>query len=279
MIGVTGLVVALLVAIHRFIGEAKFLAVMPRSLWLSGAGGAAVAYVFVYLLPRIGAEQSTFQKLDGEAFLNHVSLLAMTWLVVFYGLELMVQKDREEREEEGLDDTSSGVFWVHIGAFALYNGLIGYLLIQRYEYGLKSMLFYGAAIALHFVSNDFGLHDEHERNYDRYGRWLLTAAIVAGWALGLAVPLPEAATAALFAGGIVLNVLKEELPEKRESSFLPFVAGGLGFSALLRLHDHELSGLQARPPTVGHPGKPCRIPKPDIHSADAGGVGAPIPVI
>lgn len=237
MLLVTGLVVAVLVAIHLFIGSAKFLGVMPRSLWLSGAGGAAVAYVFVYLLPRLGAEQVAFQRMAGPAFLkNHVWLLAMAGLVVFYGLELLVQKNREEREEEGLEDTSAGVFWVHIGVFALYNALIGYLLIQRYGYGLKSMLFYGAAIALHFVSNDFGLHDEHEKNYDRYGRWLLAAALIVGWALGLAIPLPPAATAALFAllaGGIVLNVLKEELPEKRESSFLPFCAGVLGFTGLL----------------------------------------------
>lgn len=237
MMLVTGPVVAVLVVIHLFIGKAKFLGAMPRSLWLSGAGGAAVAYVFVYLLPRIAAEQVAFQKMAGPAFLkNHVWLLAMAGLVIFYGLELMVQKDREQREEAGFDDTSAGVFWVHFGTFALYNALIGYLLIQRYDYGLKSMLFYGGAIALHFVSNDFGLHDEHERNYDRYGRWLLAAAIVAGWALGLVMPLPKTATAALFAllaGGIVLNVLKEELPEKRESSFLPFVVGMLAFTGLL----------------------------------------------
>lgn len=159
----------------------------------------------------------------------------MAGLVVFYGLELLVQRDREEREDEGRADSSAGVFWVHIGAFALYNLLIGLLLAQRYGYGVRAFLFYAVAIALHFLSNDFGLREEHEEQYERRGRWLLSAALGAGWAVGLLAHLPKAAAAAFafLAGGIVLNVLKEELPEKRESSFLPFLGGIAGFSALL----------------------------------------------
>lgn len=237
MLVATGVAAALLVVIHLFIGKLKFLNVMPRSLWLSFAGGCAVAYVFAYLLPRIAGEQANLLGLPGAGLVrNPVWLIAMAGLVAFYGLELMVQRNREEREAEGLDDTSEGVFWVHIGAFALYNALIGYLLIQRYEYGPRSLALYAGAIALHFISNDFGLRDEHEEKYDARGRWLISAALIGGWLTGLVLPLPKVTTAAVFAflaGGIVLNVLKEELPEKRESSFLPFVGGAVAFSALL----------------------------------------------
>ncbi len=38
---------------------------------------------------------------------------------------------------------------------------------------------------------------------------------------------------ALLGGGIILNVLKEELPEQRESRFWAFALGGLGYAALL----------------------------------------------
>lgn len=85
-------------------------------------------------------------------------------------------------------------------------------------------------------SNDFGLRNEHEEKFEAMGRSLLSPAIVAGWLLGLMVPMPKWLTAVAFAflaGGIVLNVLKEELPEKRESSFLPFLTGVVGFSGLL----------------------------------------------
>jgi hypothetical protein len=40
---------------------------------------------------------------------------------------------------------------------------------------------------------------------------------------------------AFLAGGIVLNVIKEELPEERESRFPAFVVGTGGYAVLLLL--------------------------------------------
>ncbi|MEV9640824.1 hypothetical protein ABZ756_08985 [Mammaliicoccus sciuri] len=40
---------------------------------------------------------------------------------------------------------------------------------------------------------------------------------------------------AFLAGGIVLNVMKEELPEERESSFPAFFIGMIGYTDLLLL--------------------------------------------
>jgi hypothetical protein len=38
---------------------------------------------------------------------------------------------------------------------------------------------------------------------------------------------------AFLAGGVILNVLKEELPEERQSRYLPFAAGAAVYAALL----------------------------------------------
>ena len=59
-----------------------------------------------------------------------------------------------------------------------------------------------------------------------------------GALLGLLIGLPEPAIVAVIAflgGSIVLNVLKEELPEERESRFGAFLAGAGGYAALLIL--------------------------------------------
>jgi hypothetical protein len=56
------------------------------------------------------------------------------------------------------------------------------------------------------------------------------------WVLGQFVGIHELGTSALFAvlaGGIVLNVMKEELPEERESRFSAFAAGVAGYAAIL----------------------------------------------
>ena len=63
--------------------------------------------------------------------------------------------------------------------------------------------------------------------------WL--SAIIAGWAVGAATEISEAAITVLFAflaGGVIFNVLKEELPE-RKSRFWAFAVGVGVYSALL----------------------------------------------
>jgi zinc transporter ZupT len=59
---------------------------------------------------------------------------------------------------------------------------------------------------------------------------------VLGWAVGAVTTISEFAIGFLFAflaGGVVLNVLKEELPEERQSRFAPFALGAAGYGALL----------------------------------------------
>jgi zinc transporter ZupT len=91
-------------------------------------------------------------------------------------------------------------------------------------------------MALHFIVNDFGLRENHKHIYDYIGRWILAAAVIVGWAIGSGTQIGETAIAVLFAflaGGIVLNVLKEELPEERESRFWAFGLGVAVYSVLL----------------------------------------------
>jgi zinc transporter ZupT len=91
-------------------------------------------------------------------------------------------------------------------------------------------------MGVHFVVNDYGLRRDHKVAYDRMGRWLLAAAVLAGWVVGLSLEVSEAALAVLFAflaGGVIMNVLKEELPEQRESRFWSFALGAALYSVVL----------------------------------------------
>ncbi|MEL7242161.1 MAG: hypothetical protein AAFY21_06600 [Cyanobacteria bacterium J06641_2] len=224
---------------HLFSGLLRFVQV-PRSRWLSGAGGVSVAYVFVHILPELSEHQVVLEEAQ-QGFIsyleNHVYLLALLGLTVFYGLEKMASESRESQEQAGKGDvTTQGVFWVHIASFAIYNALIGYLLMHREKPDMENLFLYSLAMALHFIVNDFGLRENHKHVYDRIGRWILAAAIIVGWVIGSGTQIEEPAIAVLFAfiaGGIVLNVLKEELPEERESRFWAFGLGAVIYSALL----------------------------------------------
>lgn len=217
---------------------------VPRSGWLSAAGGTALAYVFVHLLPELAEIQAAVDESGVLAgFDRHVYLVALIGVATFYVLE---QLARRSREGPGSGPTathgtppgsgSRTVGWIHLGSYALYNAMIGYVLVERHHTADASLWLFTLAIGVHFVVNDQGLRDHHGALYHRVGRWFVSTAVLAGWALGQLVDLGEAALGlplAFVAGGIVLNVLKEELPGERDSRLLPFLAAAAGYTAIL----------------------------------------------
>lgn len=208
-----------------------------RSRWLSIAGGVAVAYVFVHLLPALAQSQRVMENSEWTllGYLeSHAYMLAMLGLLGFYGLERLIKAHRERLPEHA--DTHEGVFWLHVSSFAFYNGLIGYLLVHGNPQQAETLGWYTVAMGLHFLVNDFGLERAHRDMFRKSGRWILAAAPIGGWSLGMLTEISELAVSglgALIAGGILLNVLKEELPQEREGHFGAFLLGALGYSALL----------------------------------------------
>lgn len=230
------------VLIHLFSKRLKLLKVLPRSRFLSIAGGISVAYVFLHLLPELGIFQDELQgELENGSlqFLeNHIYLLAMSGLAIFYALEHSVKTSKRKNKHLKEPKAATGVFWVHIISFALYNGVIGYLLVREEYRDMWGMCLFFIAMGVHFITNDKGLRATHPKDYDRYGRWLLAAAILIGWGIGAVTEVHEwiiSVLTALLAGGVILNVLKEELPEDRESSLLAFCTGLISYSSLLLL--------------------------------------------
>ena len=230
-LALSGFAALVLAAVHLVSPGLVFLDRTPRSIWLSIAGGVSVAYVFVHLLPELARlQREHFGELAVEAF---IYLFALAGLVAYYGLEQLAKRHGGGHGRS----TPAGVFWLHLGSFALYNFLIGYLLDEQARHeGMSGMTLYAGAMALHFVVNDRALYRHHGALYTRQGRWVLSAAVLAGWAAGLWIEIAlewVAALIALLAGSVVLNVIKEELPQERESRFWAFVLGAGAYAALL----------------------------------------------
>ena len=231
---------AVLAVVHLFAGKLRFLEGIPRSRWLSASSGVSVAYVFVHLLPELSERQEALREAaEGVVpFIErHVYLVALLGLAVFYGLELLARRSRTHTCDAcGEDGTSDAVFSLHTASYATYNALIGYVLVHGIEKSSESLVLFTIAIALHFVVNDYGLREHHKDAYTEIGRWVLAAALLLGWLVGVATEISEAAIAVLLAflaGGVVLNVLKEELPEERKSRFSAFAIGATAYAALL----------------------------------------------
>jgi zinc transporter ZupT len=234
-----------LAAVHLFAPRLRFLTLVPRTSWLSAAGGVSVAYVFVHLLPELAEGQAAIEGEQAgpapplEFLEHHVYLVALIGLGVFYGVEKHSLSSRRRNSQQSAEDrTSDDAFWLGIASFAVYNALIGYLLLHSELEELTQLTLYTVAIGVHFVINDVALREHHCDVYRRVGRWLISGAVLVGWIVGIATDISERALAlivAFIAGGIVLNVLKEELPRERLAQFWPFAAGALAYTVLLQL--------------------------------------------
>ncbi|RJY08969.1 hypothetical protein [Aurantiacibacter aquimixticola] len=238
---ITGAMALAFAAIHIFVGRLHFLSVTPRSRWLSFAGGVAVGYIFLHVLPELAAHQREFAEEMGVDRITAESVvysLALAGLATFYGLERLVQRGGEAGDAKRMQ---RHVLYLHTVSYGALNLLIGYLLLQGEEEGAWGLALYFTAMSLHFVTADFGMREDNRAAYDRIGRWIITACVIAGWLLGLVLDLSKTLIGCLFAflaGGIVLNVLKEELPEERQSAFLPFLFGTLLYAALVIAERH-----------------------------------------
>jgi hypothetical protein len=217
-----------------------------RNVWLSTAGGISIAYVFVHILPELAHHQHTFAPHTGPlSFLDtserDVYLAALLGLVTFYGLELWARSSASRRAtRDGVRRPSSRTFWLQLALYATFNVIIGYLLLDREETGILNLLTYAVAMAMHFVVADQGLREQFYPAYDSSGRWILALAPILGWAMGVYIDVPRPAVSALFAflaGAIILNVLKHELPEERQSRFFAFALGAGLYAAILLATD------------------------------------------
>ena len=232
---------AVLAVVHLLAGHLRFLAGTPRSVWLSAAGGVSVAYVFLHLLPELASGQDEVEPGGAGVvgFLeHHVYIVALLGLALFYGVDRYSLASRRSRHRElGEDKTGAGAFWLSTASFAVYNVVVGYVLVREETETATSLVLFATALGVHFVINDFGLREHHKEDYDHVARWVFAAAVLAGWMIGSLTEVPGAALAliiAVLAGGFILNVFKEELPGERQARFVPFVAGLVAYSALLQ---------------------------------------------
>lgn len=165
MVLVAGLFGAGLAIVHLLAGRLRFLEGIPRSRWLTLAGGISVAYVFIHVFPELEQAQQAISSAGGASFAfleQHAYLIALGGLTLFYGLERLVKRAQWQHSQtpgpgEGESTTGAGVFWLHMTSFAVYNALVGYLLLHREEQSLRGLFFFFAAMVFHIVVNDFGL--------------------------------------------------------------------------------------------------------------------------
>lgn len=235
-------------ALHLLAPRIRALPFVPERATASFAGGIAVAYVFLHLLPELSEGDERLGEVLGEEGERspllglEIFLVALVGFTLFYGLERWADRHhpRPHTGAAGPDEPPPQVFAVHLGAFALYNAVIGYSLPLNWRSSAAFAVLFTLAIGLHFVLSDRGLEEHYGERFDRWPpRLLLAGALLAGWAAA-ALFAPTSGTVvslliAFLAGSVLLNVFKEELPSGGRSHFGWFVGGLVLYAVLLVL--------------------------------------------
>jgi len=229
--------VGILVLIHLLAYKLESLP-LAKEKWLSFGGGVSVSFVFIHLLPNLHDWQI---KIESDNLIptpiknQYIWVLILAGLLAFYTLEKAIfwYKEKKVSPEQAVSD---GLYYWHLGIFSLYNILFGYLFFQNEGVAdlLQPLIF--VAIAFHFITNDYALQQHHEKDYLYSGRWVMACAVIIGAVIGYFYSMPEeilASALAFLGGGIIMNILKEEMHEGKENHLGSFLIGAVIFSGLL----------------------------------------------
>jgi len=171
---------------------------------------------------------------------HHVYILAMVGLTVFFWVETTSRSSRRRsRHSDASESTGNGAFWFSIISFMVLNASIGYAIASPGDEAVEPLWLFVVAMGLHFLANDCSLLEHHGKRYERFGRWLLIGGLLAGWFIGSAprFEIPPEALAlvlAFIAGGTILNILRNELPDTdRSADVAAFALGASAYAVLV----------------------------------------------
>ncbi|MGK7379102.1 hypothetical protein ACSFXN_14835 [Planococcus sp. 1R117A] len=229
--------------VHIFTDAIKYLEKRMTDRLMSLVSGGSIAYVFLHLVPELTHYKDVAQEAHLNTWLEGIDyvtyMAALLGIAVFYGINQLSEKsERENRRKENLTRPSTAVFVLEISAFALYSGLIGYLIQELSGDSIAAYAIYFIVFSFHFIAKNRNLYLTHEELYTRIGRWILAASVLVGWILYETTHASELTLAFLssfLTGGIVLNILNDELPEERKSSFPAFLFGMVFIAVLLQI--------------------------------------------
>lgn len=233
--------VLLLVFVAAFVGRLSFA---HEARWTTIGAGVAISYVFLDILPHLASKQDTLRDALGtgiSGFLEHHSyLVALAGFLLYIGLlrEAGSADDRTSPESSAARNRTTNVL---MGALALYYFLIGYLVGEQPAHRYEPVVIFAVAMAIHMLGVNHTVRDFDPRRYDRLFGYVLGAAILAGWLLGVVTDVPDTLFALAFSflvGAIIIVAFFIELRVVESSTdYWRLVAGSAGFSALLLIYE------------------------------------------
>lgn len=186
-------------------------------------GGLAIGYVFYHLLPELDRAN--------EYLGRRIFMVALLSFMTYYGLTSLLA--RRQFATAGKD--TPHLFQLKLAQLCIYNWLIVYGIPGEVAESHARAVFIAVALGRHLLQTDYNLGLEHPEPLDRYGRYVLALAPIAGWLTVVVQQQTSEATndvfVALLAGALLYNIFSEELPEPGKGGFVWFAGGAIFFVA------------------------------------------------
>lgn len=210
--------------------------------WKAAAGGVAISYAFLVVLPKLASAQNALEKTAGtgvQGFLAHHSyVVALFGLTCYYSLDVVVDRLMLLPDRRVWRPAITALTVIHVGSLSGYYFLVGYLLGSDYSRDLPTLALFTVAMLVHFLALDDTLDAKYGKIYDRVLRWLFVVATLGGTVLARITDLSFVTLAllnSLFAGILIIATIKEKVPSGSRARVWPFVAGAAINAALLLL--------------------------------------------
>lgn len=235
----TGLLLLLLVSHYLCSYLKRIPGVSPEKI-ISFAGGVAVAYVFLHMLPDLVETRDKIHDLLSMVTVMTpfkdfgVFIIALIGFEVFYLLERFTSEADLDSQQ-----TERRHYWLNLWMYFIYNFTITYTMIIRIRTGPMYAVLFALAMALHFVLTDNRFKRYFPNFFDARSHIYLLTALLLGYVGAIIFPANVYAFAILTAflsGAVLYNSFAEEIALDRQTSMTSFFLGtGVMASFLLLL--------------------------------------------
>lgn len=232
--------VLFLVAVHLVAGSVDRWRGRKAEIFLSAASGVTVAYVVMQLLPSLSRSDAILRPLASQIlpfFERHGYFLAVLGIVVFYANSNQIAASRtESRLSGGADRADRRSFITSMVVMVAFNMMVAYSLADPEDPQVQPIVLFVVAMGLYYLVADATLHSNYQDDYRLYGRWILSAALLLGWAMGTYVTIDAFALStfvAFFSGGVLANTLGSSLRPGPGARVWAFSVGAVAYGVLL----------------------------------------------
>lgn len=206
---------------------------------MSLAAGVGVSYAILHLLPQLAYSQGVlierFGWDEGIHSTHAIYAIVLLGLVTAHVMDKLDERNFHIVEKKDLTSAETAYFWSDVSFYAVYNVMIGYLVIANTFSERFYILTYFIAFGLHFLMNDWSLAHHHGKIYQQKGRLLLSVSILIGAFFSIVLPLPYflvVSIEAFITGAMLMNIIKFELPDGEGGSIKAFLAATIGSGIL-----------------------------------------------